>query len=685
MIALELDVTPGDIDAIEQRHSDPSDRLLEVLKNWLNKGTALWKEVVAALQSTTVDNEKIARDLESKFISSVEKPIPELHNHENNHSQQQSYKGFQARGSTEPSQPDNSTTSQIRDQKPDPPVEKETVDHMGKPQPKNVTHKSVELEWKRPSFGKHTIQFYSVLCYTHGDLDSVHSEKRTVEEYITVDGLSIETSYLFRVQAIFTSGIKLESELSDLVQTKPHLAETTRHNMSSLVAKTTLDKPALYELTKYRKMIDNQRGILKYEVGQPTGTGSHKVLLLVGATGSGKTTLINGIANYMYGVQWDDDFRFVLVNETEKKSQAFSQTSWIKVYTLHHGQGSPIPYSLTIIDLPTFGNADCSEHQKKLSTQIKGFFAVYPPIGIDVLHGIGFVVQASLTHLLPGQKYMIDLILSVCSPNLASSIFTITTFADSQDPPVMKAIAKTNIPQMTYFKFNNAALFSKGEEDSFDVLFWKLGMKSFNDFFVDFGRAEYTGRSLQLTREILDTSEQLEAALKRLQSQITDGLLLHNELQKMVIVLEQNKFIIEQNKDFGSQTVTTTRRKVNLPSGQHDIHCLHCAHTCLKNCTYSDEDIRYCSTMDTSGNCKVCSGRCMWTQHVSKPFRFEVCAEEEVAQKLAKMKERFDFAKTDAARMEVSIADIKEKLNGFKISAQHDVDTARKCLVRLDK
>jgi Tfp pilus assembly pilus retraction ATPase PilT len=60
--------------------------------------------------------------------------------------------------------------------------------------------------------------------------------------------------------------------------------------------------------------------INQYSLGRPnpfatTSSTERKTILLVGATGSGKTTWINSMVNYVLGVKWDDPFRFMLPDE----------------------------------------------------------------------------------------------------------------------------------------------------------------------------------------------------------------------------------------------------------------------------------------------------------------------------------------------------------------------------------
>ncbi len=64
-IGLELGLTPGTLDAIEQMKINPSDRLEAVLLDWLRGATAAtWEQLIDALRSVLVGANQLAEKLE---------------------------------------------------------------------------------------------------------------------------------------------------------------------------------------------------------------------------------------------------------------------------------------------------------------------------------------------------------------------------------------------------------------------------------------------------------------------------------------------------------------------------------------------------------------------------------------------------------------------------------------------
>jgi len=47
-----------------------------------------------------------------------------------------------------------------------------------------------------------------------------------------------------------------------------------------------------------------------------------RIILMIGECGAGKSTLIDGLMNFIFGVAWEDDYRYRLtrtVKETRKR------------------------------------------------------------------------------------------------------------------------------------------------------------------------------------------------------------------------------------------------------------------------------------------------------------------------------------------------------------------------------
>ena len=152
----------------------------------------------------------------------------------------------------------------------------------------------------------------------------------------------------------------------------------------SLVTRSTLikeNRPSIFILESSKK-VSQVEPFRWFTVGKPTGSVAHKTIFLVGATGSGKSTLVDAMVNYILGVKWDDPFRFKVVPDENQCG-----TRCITSYTIHHTEGMTILYTLTIIDTPGFGD----EGTMKTICE----FFVHSETKIDYINAIGFVVLQS--------------------------------------------------------------------------------------------------------------------------------------------------------------------------------------------------------------------------------------------------------------------------------------------------
>ncbi|XP_051899675.1 uncharacterized protein LOC127585959 [Pristis pectinata] len=522
---------------------------------------------------------------------------------------------------------------------------------------------SATLSWNRPSqIGANVKIVQYRIEYREETAVGSNTEGGLWEEVKTTDsqchyhfkGLKPNTVYRVRVSA--DCGEAGSSAPSEAVSAKigneaPGIAQKL-HREAKLISK---GHPSIYKLNLQKEVFDRSRHLEKCSFGKCNRKGniignikcSMKTIMVLGATGSGKTALINGMINYILGVEWTDDFRYTLIREETGKSQAESQTSSITAYQLHHQKGFKIDYSLTIIDTPGFGDTRGMSRDQQITDHIREFFT--SPQGVDQIDAVCFVVQAALARLTHTQKYIFDSILSIFGKDIAESIHVLVTFADGQRPPVLEALKVAEIPcpkdkngMPVYFKFNNSATYAQRpdsgnsanmgsvdnsgnteeDDDNFDEMFWKMGANSMKKFF----RALNTMKaiSLRLTREVLKERQQLEAAVEGLQIKIQVGLTKLEELRKTQQVMNQHQIELDANKDFEYEVEITVAVQEDISgTGNYITNCQKCQFTCHYPCQIpNDDEKRGCAAMDRDGNCKVCPQKCVWSVHFNQKYRF---------------------------------------------------------------
>ena len=474
---------------------------------------------------------------------------------------------------------------------------------------------------------------------------------------------------------------------NQIVYSKQNEAEKKRKKMKENMIKHSkllrCDRDSKLKIYKLQTTQVNKRERVmhrKMHVGKPMGSHvfNEKIVMIVGATGSGKTTLINGLVNYVLGVEYEDDFRFKLVTEDDEGTQgnqAFSQTSMITAYTLHYQSGFIIPYTLTIIDTPGFGDTRGIQRDMEITKHIRDFFTIEGSEGIERIDAVGFTAQSSLARLTPTQQYIFDQILSLFGKDIGENIFLLLTFADGKEPQVLNGIKQAGMPYQDYYKFNNSVLFEERPDDvksdGFDVMFWKMGMKSFQDFTNVFYRI--TAKSLVLTQDVLRERESIEAQVMGLQIEIQLGLNKLEQLKEEIDVVQRHEADIDANKNFYYTVEEDTIIHEVLPVGQYVTNCMECNFTCHYPCGINnDRDKHNCAAMNGRGHlyakCTVCPNKCKWEIHKNTPFR--ITTKRAPVKKTAEnLKKRYE----DAQGKKITADDLIEKIGNEFVAIQDSI------------
>uniref|UniRef100_A0A3Q2Q0V5 Uncharacterized LOC105922848 n=1 Tax=Fundulus heteroclitus TaxID=8078 RepID=A0A3Q2Q0V5_FUNHE len=465
----------------------------------------------------------------------------------------------------------------------------------------------------------------------------------------------------------------------------------------------TLVKPQIGTLNLYTIPLKEEKikidGCKFFSFGKAGAKEQSRTIMVLGATGAGKSTLINGMINYILGVKWEDSYRFKLVDENLMTSQAHSQTSEVTVYKLNYREGFVVPFSLTIIDTPGFGDTRGIDRDREITQQLHNLFASKD--GVSEIDAVCFVAQAALARLTPTQKYVFDSILSIFGKDVAENIRILVTFADGQKPPVLEGIIESGVPcpkdakgLPVHFKFNNSALFADNkssavdnlsgddDEENFDKMFWNMGTKSMKRFFAALNQIKT--KSLVLTKEVLRERKQLEVSVENLQNQVRLGLAKLEEIRETRAKIKEHEAEISRNENFEFDVPIKRPKQVNIAgSGNYITNCQQCQVTCHYPCGIpNDADKRGCAAMDGNGYCEQCTGKCYWNVHFNQKYRWEY---EDVLEKrtMKDLKEKYEKATGEKMTVEGLMRKLKGEYDIMENEVNKLMEKSAKCLNRL--
>ena len=404
-------------------------------------------------------------------------------------------------------------------------------------------------------------------------------------------------------------------------------------------------------------------------------------LLVVGETGTGKTTLLNSMVNYLLGIKYNDPLRIKMIIENAT-SDAHSITSSVNLYQIKPKK-KIFPFPVRFIDTPGFGDTGGLKVDKENTKKLWKFLTNECPD----LHGICFVMKASTTRLTAIQQYISQQILGIFGKDTVNNFLGLLTYSDNKTPKALDAIKEGNLPISNdkIFKFNNSAIFPDEKDDSSEEsitkFFWQMGYQSFDKFFSKMKIIKPV--SLKMTKEVISARKNLETKVETLRAYIQLGLDNLSKLRNNLSILNDNFNEIITNKSYKFTMEKIEKRTV--PTGVCNTWCTSCQYYCHYPCYLSPNDDKNDCSAISGGKCTVCRDRCPTNTHINRIIYKEENIKKTETNIDQNVLNRFNSAKDRAKKVNEIINDLKRDITKTSNDVSEQIEECRDCLEALSK
>ncbi|XP_057178008.1 uncharacterized protein LOC130546664 [Triplophysa rosa] len=382
-------------------------------------------------------------------------------------------------------------------------------------------------------------------------------------------------------------------------------------------------------------------GFLRKErIGEKDDDKSNKVILLFGETGTGKSTFMNAMVNYIMGVRWEHKIWLEIVNIPEVNIpftgyplSIISQTTAVTVYEFFSQHS---PFSLTIIDTPGFGDTKGSDKDKRIAEALQQLFRSED--GIHEIHAVCLLLKSTDSRLHDRQLYVLDQILSLFGKDIEKNILLLFTQCSKKSLPKNKILnfikdsgikcAKRSDGQYIYFHFDNCQSECYDEEDRESYKSsWDYGIENFRQFFDHLNGLH--SKSLDMTKGVLRARKQLDACVNNLKDRIKLAELRQTELEQTQTALRECENDRKERKNFQCEVDEPYKDLVKIVSpwwhlSKTATRCTECEENCHYPGCWWVKNLSWCSVMMKEGKCTVCTGKCHYTKHVKDDKIYEI-------------------------------------------------------------